>query len=600
MIRVLFHIVFLGSALSLWSQEPVIEFSESEQKWIEKHPVVYYGYDPEWQPIEFAENREHSGITRDYVNLLSERIGFQLKAHPEANSWQKSVELFKRYELSILVSVGKNEERDKYMNYTDSHQSHSWVIVTDRHGEFVGSVDDLRGKRVATPRGYWITSRLENESFEMEFVYTASIEESLLEITLGNADATVSNIAVISHYLNYSGYENLKIAAPADYPDMEAYMGVVKNEETLLHILNKGLRSITHQERNAIVQNWVSVKFEHGVDMAKVWTIAGISIGVVGLIFGFFVYWNRKLKKEVSRRKEAEEALQESFEEISAQKLLIEEKNEEVMDSIKYAKRIQQAILPTVDRINQLIPNNFLMYLPKDIVAGDFYWLEAIRSDEHSTKVLIAAADCTGHGVPGAMVSVVCSNALNKSVLEYGLVDPGKILDKTTDLVIERFSKSDEDVKDGMDIGLSGIEFKADGSAEIEFAGAHNHLWVISKRTDLGVESQVLEEDGSDFCLHEIKASKQPVGQFINRGPFKTTKLTLSKGERFFLYSDGYADQFGGELGKKFKNKSFKRLLINTMNIDIKAQGSSLREKFEEWKGEFEQLDDVCVIGVEI
>jgi ABC-type amino acid transport substrate-binding protein len=586
-------LVLISFQLSLHAQE--IEFTPEEQEWIDNHPVVYYGYDNAWKPIEFDEDGQHKGIASDYCTLLSERIGFKLEPHPEAKSWTQSLDLFKSGDALVLTALGENEERREYMNFTTPYQIYSWVIVNEKDGQFIGSIKDLEGLKVACPEGYFITQLLEDEEVNFEIVYTKGVEESLMAITSGKADATVSNLAVISYYLNYKGYQNLKIAAPADYPDLETRFGVSKEEPLLRDILNKGLETVTHKEEHEIVQNWVSVKFDHGVDMAKVWTIAGVSLGVVALIFFFIMYWNRKLKKEVSRRKEAEEGLQESFEEISMQKIVIEHKNEEVMDSIKYAKRLQDAILPSLDDIDKHIPNNFVLYLPKDIVAGDFYWMEKVKN-----KVFFAAADCTGHGVPGAMVSVVCSNALNRAVLEYGMTEPGTILDKTTDLVIDRFAKSEDEVKDGMDIGLASIEFLKNENAKIEYAGAHNHLWVLSKRADLGIETQSYQMEDEGYVLHEIKANKQPVGQYFARKAFETRSLELQKGERFYLYSDGFADQFGGHNGKKFKNKSFKNLLLTSMNMGLEQQKQELEKIFHEWKSDFEQLDDVCVLGVEV
>jgi ABC-type amino acid transport substrate-binding protein/serine phosphatase RsbU (regulator of sigma subunit) len=592
-------IVLLLTATATHAQQNKIDFTLDEQAWINEHPIVYYGYDPAWKPLEFAEEGKHVGISRDYCELLSERIGFVLRPHPEANDWTHAMELLEANELSVLPCLAENEERAKKMNFTASYLDYSFVIVTDKDGDFIGSVEDLDGRTVAVPEGYAITHLLKEEPYEIKFIYTKDVEQSLMEVTAGNAEATVANLAVISHFLNYSGYENLKISAPTSYPKLEAKFGVSKSEPILVDILNKGLATITAKEKNDIIQNWVSVQYDYGVNMKRVWTIAGVSLGVIGLVFGFIVYWNRKLKKEVFRRKEAEEGLQESYEEISMQKVLIEQKSEEVTDSIKYAKRLQEAIMPSLNDINACFPSNFVFYKPKDIVAGDFYWMEKVEG-EIADSIFIAAADCTGHGVPGAMVSVVCSNALNRSVLEHGLLDPGEILDKTTDLVIERFSKSDDEVKDGMDIGLSKVQFLKNGNANIEFAGAHNHLWVISKRTDLGIETNPTAAEGSSFILHEIKASKQPVGQYFKRVPFQTTKLNLEKGERFYIASDGFADQFGGQDGKKFKNKAFKHLLLSTVELGISEQKDKLEEIFEQWKSDFEQLDDVCVIGIEI
>lgn len=251
------------------------------------------------------------------------------------------------------------------------------------------------------------------------------------------------------------------------------------------------------------------------------------------------------------------------------------EKNKEILDSINYAKRIQTAILPPQRIVKEYLQDSFILYKPKDIVAGDFYWLE-----QKDDKVLFAAADCTGHGVPGAMVSVVCNNGLNRSVREYGLTDPGKILDKTREIVIQEFEKSEEEVKDGMDIALCCL----DGSS-LTYAGANNALWIIRK-------------DSSE--VEEIKANKQPIGKFGQQNPFTTHRVDLNKGDTFYIFSDGFADQFGGEKGKKFKTANFKRLLLSMQNESISKQKELIDDTFKDWMGNLEQLDDVCVIGVRV
>ncbi len=260
---------------------------------------------------------------------------------------------------------------------------------------------------------------------------------------------------------------------------------------------------------------------------------------------------------------------------IEEQKEMVEEKQKEIIDSITYAKRLQRAILSTPESITQHIPSNFLLYKPKDIVAGDFYFFET--NGEH---IFLAAADCTGHGVPGAMVSVVCSNALTRSVKEFGLTDPGKILDKTRELVLDTFKKSGEDVKDGMDISLCSFQ---KGTKTIKWAGAYNPLWYTSNNT-----------------MVEIKADKQPIGLSEHAKPFSTHTIQLETNDMFFLFTDGYADQFGGEKGKKFKYNNFEKLLLENINLPLNEQSNLLDTTFENWRGVLEQIDDVCVIGVRI
>ena len=260
--------------------------------------------------------------------------------------------------------------------------------------------------------------------------------------------------------------------------------------------------------------------------------------------------------------------------EVESQKELVEEKNREIMDSISYAKRIQSAILPPARIVKEYLKNSFILYKPKDIVAGDFYWMEALEPN----TILFAAADCTGHGVPGAMVSVVCNNALNRSVREYKLTDPGEILDKTREIVIQEFEKAEENVKDGMDIALCSLKGNT-----LQYAGAHNPLWIVRN-------NEVIE----------TKANKEPIGNFDRQNPYTTHTFELQKGDSIFIFSDGYVDQFGGDKGKKFKAKAFRELLLSIQSESMDNQKIRIDYAFENWRGDLEQIDDVCVIGVRI
>ena len=308
--------------------------------------------------------------------------------------------------------------------------------------------------------------------------------------------------------------------------------------------------------------------------------------GVLALavLFGLFIFnrfrVTRKQRDIIDIQKQEVEIQKEKVDEAYDK---LEEKNTEILDSINYAKRIQRAILPPDKLVKQYLQDSFILYKPKDIVAGDFYWLEPTENG-----VLFAAADCTGHGVPGAMVSVVCNNGLNRCVREYDLTEPGEILDKTREIVISEFEKSEEEVKDGMDIALCSLH-----SRVLKYAGAHNPLWIIRK------DSKVVQE---------IKAHKQPIGKYGAPSSYPTHTIELKEGDSFYIFSDGYADQFGGENGgsggKKFKTANFKRLLLSIQNETIARQKELVDEAFKDWMGwgghSIEQLDDVCVIGVRV
>lgn len=258
---------------------------------------------------------------------------------------------------------------------------------------------------------------------------------------------------------------------------------------------------------------------------------------------------------------------------IEIQKNKIEAQKKEITDSINYARRIQTAIFPPIHLVKESLKDSFILYKPKDVVAGDFYWLE-----KKEGKILFAVADCTGHGVPGAMVSVICNDSLNRAVREYGLCEPAKILDKVRVLVLEEFMQSDEEVKDGMDIALCLLD-----GYHLKFAGANNPLWII--------------RNGE---LLETKGDKQPVGRFDNYNPFKCHSFRLEKGDILFLFSDGFVDQFGGEKCKKFKAKAFRSLLMGIRYLPMEEQRVFIEKTFDDWKGKLEQIDDVCVMGVRV
>ncbi len=213
--------------------------------------------------------------------------------------------------------------------------------------------------------------------------------------------------------------------------------------------------------------------------------------------------------------------------------------------------------------------------------------------------VYFAAADCTRSWVPGAMVSVICNNGLNRSVREFGLRTPAEILDKTRELVIQEFEKSEEEVKDGMDISLCALNTKTNA---LEWAGANNPLWLVTSRqlSDISnqADGQLLTAD--NLSLYEIKANKQPIGKYGLETPFTNHTIQLEKGDTIYIFSDGYPDQFGGENGKKYKSGNFKKTLIRLSQESIEKQKVMLDKEFESWRGTLEQIDDVCVIGVRV
>ncbi|MGV6861412.1 MAG: two-component regulator propeller domain-containing protein [Putridiphycobacter sp.] len=352
-------------------------------------------------------------------------------------------------------------------------------------------------------------------------------------------------------------------------------------------------------------QKW-SAPFEYAFTIQPPWWHTWYARFGYGVLFIFLFYFTlrwrtlklKKRQKELENEvnvatkeiREQKEVVELAHQETKKQKEAVEEAHNEIKDSIKYAKRIQNAIMPPLKLFKSYLPKSFILYKPKDVVAGDFYWLE-----QQDNLILFAAADCTGHGVPGALVSVVCNNGLNRSVREHALTDPGKILDKTRDIVISEFEKSEEEVKDGMDISLCQLDPE---KRILKWAGANNPIWLINPNRTQWPEGSIPFKNLSGGV--EIKPNKQPIGKVDNPQPFNTHTLQLDKGDTIYIFSDGYQDQFGGEKGKKFKPANLKKLLLSIQDKPMTQQQDIIEATFMAWKNDLEQVDDVCVIGVKI
>lgn len=295
----------------------------------------------------------------------------------------------------------------------------------------------------------------------------------------------------------------------------------------------------------------------------------------------------------LNQKKKTNKLLNAQNEEISTKNDIIEEKNKDITDSINYAQRIQNAILP-VDELIQKHYESFIYYQPKDIVSGDFYWIKEVGN-----KIYFSVVDCTGHGVPGAFMSIIGSNSLNRIIDDFKIAETGLILDKLNELVLEAIGSksSDEiDIRDGMDLSLCCIDKSTN---KLEFSGAHNSLYLLRNNEHFIEEkTPIIEKD--DIMFYEIKADKMAIGGNINNNKYHTHLIQLEKNDAIYLFSDGYADQFGGEKGKKFMFKRFKKMFMDIQNQPMHKQLSYIDNTLIDWKGDLDQLDDICIMGVKI
>jgi serine phosphatase RsbU (regulator of sigma subunit) len=310
-----------------------------------------------------------------------------------------------------------------------------------------------------------------------------------------------------------------------------------------------------------------------------------IIIGIIGIIIicGALVLVFRSYNKS----KKTLRLLKVRTKEVEEKNNIITNKNKDITDSIFYAKRIQDTFLPDLGGTNKLLNEFFVLYEPKDILSGDFYWF-----GEKAGKKIIAVADCTGHGVPGAFLSIAGSAFLNEIINERGISQPQEILSELRHLVIKSLKQTgaEGEARDGMDIGIICID---ESKKKIEFAGANNSLIVARSASD--------KVSADDKTFEEIKGDRRPVGYFRGRGlPFTGVEVNYESGDCIYMFTDGMPDQFGGAHGKKFKRKNLVQLLVSNKQLSITEQKEKLSGVFNDWKGKLEQTDDVLIFGARL
>lgn len=375
-----------------------------------------------------------------------------------------------------------------------------------------------------------------------------------------------SELALYSSFNLAQLYEDL-----GDYKSAMDYMNLyVSLNDSLNNLQNtKNLSEIEakYQNEKKEEQNNLLNERLKNKSMQIYFALGGIALLSV---LAFFIFRGLKEKQRANRSLEEKNAI------IEEKSIIVEQQHKDITDSIKYAERIQAAILPPERLWKSILPDSFVFYQPKDILSGDFYWIE-----ETAGHVFIAAADCTGHGVPGALMSIVNYNLLNRAILEKGLTDAGRILDSINGWLTQSLHQSYQEsaVRDGMDLSLCVIDKQ---SNILNFAGAYNSIYIIR-----------------DGVLEELTSDKQPVGAFIedNIKPFHNKYVPLGSGDVVYMFTDGYADQFGGEKGKKYKYKNLQVLLSEIHTRSFEEQKKLVADSINSWKGNMEQIDDMLLLG---
>jgi serine phosphatase RsbU (regulator of sigma subunit)/Tfp pilus assembly protein PilF len=447
---------------------------------------------------------------------------------------------------------------------------------------FARSIGIWRGMKdknsVAITLDYIVSALLVQKKYEQ------AIDSALLSLKLAKEAGSLYSERQ-AHEKLYQIYENTKNvdASFAHYKQFIALRDSLKNDDQLREITQMQMTYEFDKQREvmeirkAAEQNELADK----IGKQKLVIYACLIVLVIGSVFSFLV-WRSYRNNRIANKK------------IAFQKGLLEEQNKNIVDSIKYARHIQEAILPPKAMMLKYLPEHFVFYKPKDIVSGDFFWLK-----EKNDKIYFAVVDCTGHGVPGAFMSIVGANGLNEAL--NNLADPttGELLDFLNSYVNDTLNQTIESstVRDGMDLSVIKIDRK---KSSLQYSGANNPLWIVNPARRTWPENSHFFNSSTEGA--EISPDKQAIGNFVGyvAAPFKSHTVDLQKGDVLYMLTDGFADQFGGEKGKKFKYKKLQQHLLAIHKLPMPEQKESLTRVFNDWKGSLEQVDDVCIIGIGI
>jgi len=507
------------------------------------------------------EIKYYEGIAISYHNIGN--VHLFLNNQDEAiNYYNRSIELAKKYYLSEV----------EYKNY-------------ESLAEIFAQKDDcsntLKYHKLYTKTRFFLNEEDKIEQIsehQVKYVYQEKLSGELMK-----------------------KIDELQITNSLKDKQLSKYMEDLREEKLLARLeseRNVQQIKLLHKEKIITQKDIARKKIQRNILIALLIIIIGVST---------YIYLNFRQKKRlnlilVDQKKsilEKNKILHEQNEEIEAQRNLVfqqnellEKKNSEITDSIHYANYIQSAILPGKEIRNELLRDHFIFFKPRDIVSGDFYWMTKVNNE-----IVFAVADCTGHGVPGAFMSMLGISFLNEIVNKEYITHTGVILRRLRKEVINALHQTGQEgqQRDGMDMAICTINFD---DLKLQFSGANNPLYIIRQKNEAKIESDKIIEN-STYTLYEIKGDKMPISIYERMDKYTDHEIQLVKGDCLYMFSDGYADQFS-ESGKKFKYKPFKDLLLNNTSKSMEEQKEILKTTLASWQGNFEQIDDVLVLGMRI
>ncbi len=564
--------------------------------------------------------------------------------------YEKALVVFEKNKDTYWISTCHNNMGTLYVHMTQMKNAIEHfeiaLALSDSIGDeiAVGMIYDNLGRCWSSEGKYdkaiaYLTKSLiiandNDDYYSKASIYDAFAEvyfdKKMPELTIRNAEKSLEN-AKKSHYKNFilSSYQYLKEAYRQLGQYQIALLYADSAEKTKNELLNaektKSIQELEKKyqsQKNELQienlekeQKLTEIEFNHQRRLL----FGAIALSLIIISIAFFLFKTLIDKKKANRLLviQKDEIHQQNFslsqlveetisqkEEIMVQQEKLQHQNRQINlihndlnKSIQYAKRIQRSIMPSSEIIEHFISESFVILKPKDVVSGDFFWWTS-----HEQQTIITAADCTGHGVPGAFMSMLGISFLREIVIKEYITHPGVILRKLRKEIVNALQQKGitGEQKDGMDMSLININHQ---SMMLQYSGANNPIYIIKKNPLETIPEKVvryIQEPENDLFFYELKPDKMPIAIFDNMSRFNTIEIPIEKGDLIYLFSDGFADQFGGAKGKKLKSKAFKGLLIQHAQLKLNQQKEALDNAFETWKDEYDQVDDVMLIGIKV
>jgi ABC-type amino acid transport substrate-binding protein len=673
------------------SNKNQIKLSLDEEQWLANHPNIRVGDDFAWPPFTFRDdNGGFSGIAAGYLEKISERLSLNIKP-VWGLSWKEVLNQIKKGDLDVLPAIAHTKEREEFLNFTDPYISFPIVIATRKNGLFVDSLSDLAALNVGVVAGYVTQDLLSSKHPEINLTPFKNLAEGMAALQDADIDAFVDNLGSITYQIDNLRLKNIKIAAPTEYR-FELSIGVRKDWPQLVNILNKGLASISEQDRTAIKNTWMALNVSFGTDIKTIllWAVP-IAAGLV-IFVGFIVIWNRRLGQEVSEHKRTQHELSErrrtlvavlentvqaivavdkdfnlvacnkrfqnllslpdtltvsgtstramvehaasvgfygegDVEELvesrmnaltSGQSLRVEinaadgniwyatldlvdqggfvmtytditerklaelklaDAYNVISSSIDYASRIQRSILPDDSLMALICQDEFILWEPQDVVGGDMYWCR-----EWGEGTLIILGDCTGHGVPGAFMTLIMTGSLDRALEEVEVGDIANLLQRMHQFSQTTLSQNENrgESDDGMELGIC---YLPGDRKEIHFTAARFELFEVC---------------GGNVNI--TKGTKKGIGyrNTVYDQIFDVHTIPIRENQSFYLTSDGLIDQVGGTARRMYGKKRFTKLLLEIQDRSMDEQKTIIHQALIEYQGNEKRRDDVSLIGFKI